>query len=147
MRFYRDVLGFRVSDYVDFEIVPGEPVTMGFLHCNPRHHSLAFMVRSGAPRRLSHLMLEVNAIDDLLQTVALIERRQIPLLMSLGRHSNDQVLSVYVISPSGFPIEYGWGSCLIDDASWETARYAAPSTWGHERRVVATAPALHIGVR
>jgi catechol 2,3-dioxygenase-like lactoylglutathione lyase family enzyme len=32
--FYRDLLGFRISDYIR------QPITAYFLHVNPRHHSL-----------------------------------------------------------------------------------------------------------
>ncbi|RLB46754.1 MAG: biphenyl-2,3-diol 1,2-dioxygenase, partial [Deltaproteobacteria bacterium] len=37
LAFYRDVLGFRISDLITFEPVPGFEVTITFLHCNPRH--------------------------------------------------------------------------------------------------------------
>lgn len=40
------MLGFRVSDYI--ELMPGLVGT--FLHCNPRHHTLAFVEVPGARR-------------------------------------------------------------------------------------------------
>src|SRR5271169_2831692 len=37
MAFYRDTLGFRLTDYYD------HPFVARFLHLNPRHHSIAFI--------------------------------------------------------------------------------------------------------
>jgi catechol 2,3-dioxygenase-like lactoylglutathione lyase family enzyme len=61
-QFYRDVLGFRLSDYIDTEFM-GKPLHAVFLHVNRRHHSLAF-ASLGMPKRLHHVMLEANTIDD-----------------------------------------------------------------------------------
>ena len=137
MTFYRDVLGFRISDYIEFLRVD-TLVNMAFLHCNPRHHSLAFMQLPAAQRRLSHLMLEVNALDDVGRTYTLCEREGVPIAMTLGRHTNDDMFSFYMVSPSGFAVEYGWGGRIVDDATWQVQRYDATSVWGHNR--IATAP-------
>ena len=37
----------------------------------------------------------------------------------------------YARTPSGFEVEYGWGGCLVDDASWEPCELSAVSSWGH----------------
>jgi extradiol dioxygenase len=52
-RFFVDVLGFRISDDIETGI------TARFLHCNPRHHSLAFSAVPGMSG-FHHLMLEVT---------------------------------------------------------------------------------------
>jgi 2,3-dihydroxybiphenyl 1,2-dioxygenase len=143
MHFYRDVLGLRVSDFIEFERMPGMLVTMAFLHCNSRHHSLAFM-QFPSPRRLSHLMLEARSIDDVGRTYSLCEAQGIPIFMTLGRHTNDEMFSFYMTTPSGFNIEFGWGGKSIDDAIWEVTQYQAVSLWGHRRQsVAAPLPALH----
>ena len=54
---------------------------------------------------------------------------------SLGKHTNDQMISFYLITPSGFEVEYGFGGREIDDATWVPSRHTATSTWGHERLV------------
>jgi len=141
MTFYRDVLGLRVSDFIDFEREPGIGVHMTFLHCNERHHSLAFVERPGALRRLSHLMLEMRSIDDVGTTFSLCEHENVPIAMSLGRHTNDEMFSFYLVSPSGFNIEIGYGGRSIDDECWEVRTYDATSVWGH-RRAGAARPAL-----
>ena len=51
--FYRDLLGFRVSDY------GLTPYKLYFFHINGRHHSFA-MVGSGK-RGLHHFMMELRA--------------------------------------------------------------------------------------
>ena len=135
MHFYRDVLGMRVSDFIEFERMPGTLVNMAFLHCNSRHHSLAFM-QLPTPRHLSHLMLEALEIDDVGRTYTLCENENIPIAMTLGRHTNDEMFSFYMTSPSGFNIEFGWGGKSVDDSSWQIERYQAVSIWGHRRQPV-----------
>jgi 2,3-dihydroxybiphenyl 1,2-dioxygenase len=134
LRFYQDALGLRITDFIDFEREPGTVMHMTFLHCNPRHHSVAFMARPNPPQRISHLMLEVGSIDDVGATFSLCEREGVPIAMTLGRHTNDQMLSFYMTTPSGFMIEYGWGGRTVDDATWQVERYDAASTWGHRRQ-------------
>ena len=54
--FYRDLLGFRISDFIR------TPITAYFLHVNPRHHSLALFE---APHTgMHHLMVELYSFDD-----------------------------------------------------------------------------------
>jgi 2,3-dihydroxybiphenyl 1,2-dioxygenase len=118
LRFYVDTMGFRVSDtFNDF---------MAFLHCNPRHHSIA-LVESDDPG-LRHVMLEVNSID----TIDVCLRRGIAT-RTLGRHSNDRAVSFYMATPSGWEIEYGWSGQAVDDDAWTVRQLVGPtSLWGHQ---------------
>jgi 2,3-dihydroxybiphenyl 1,2-dioxygenase len=131
--FYLDVLGFRVSDtFRDF---------MAFLHCNPRHHSLA-LVGTDKPG-LRHIMLETRSIDDVGSAIDVARSRGI-LTRGLGRHTNDQAVSCYFETPSGWEIEYGWSGLQVDDEVWIVRQLAGPtSLWGHEvigdRNVLTTA--------
>src|SRR5215475_4704221 len=54
--FYRDVLGFRLSDYMT------RPFNAYFFHANPRHHSIAF-IETGR-NATHHLMVELYSLDD-----------------------------------------------------------------------------------
>lgn len=128
--FYRDVLGFRISDFVTFEPVPGFEVTVTFFHCNPRHHSLA-LVQAPLPTRLNHIMVELQSFDDVGRAYDLCRDRGIPIAMDLGRHTNDHMVSFYAQSPSGFQIEYGWGGLNVDDETWRVQTHRAASIWGH----------------
>lgn len=130
--FYRDVLGLRESDFITFSRGKHE-MAMTFMHCNPRHHSLAFM-EAPLPRRLHHIMLQVDSLDDVGSTYSLCSQHGIELASTLGRHTNDHMVSFYMQSPSGFEIEYGWGARTIDDATWKVQTHRSPSIWGHERQ-------------
>ncbi len=54
-----------------------------------------------------------------------------PLILSLGRHSNDLMTSFYLQTPSGFAFEYGYGGLEIDESTWQVRHYTAPKLWGH----------------
>ena len=49
---------------------------------------------------------------------------------TLGRHTNDRMLSFYVYGPDGTTVEYGWGGQnvpLLDSVP----RYDRSTEWGH----------------
>jgi 2,3-dihydroxybiphenyl 1,2-dioxygenase len=123
--FYRDVLGFGLSDYIL------KPFRAYFLHVNPRHHSLAF-IETGK-NGIHHMMVELFSFDDVGQAydIALTDPESIG--STFGRHTNDYVTSFYSWSPSGFMVEYGWGGRLVDPGNWTPEEAAGPSLWGHER--------------
>ena len=132
MDFFVGTLGFKVSDHIEVGM------SLRFLHCNPRHHTIAL---SGAPRvaGFHHLMLEVEQFTDLGRALDIVNDKKMTLAMSLGRHTNDLMTSFYVRTPSGFEIEYGTGGLLVDDENWEVDTYDAMSFWGHrppEERLV-----------
>lgn len=125
--FYSDRLGFRLSDTISLG-----PSLAYFLHCNPRHHSAAFAALPGAPTQgLAHLMLEVSTLEAVGRAYDIVTQRQLPILMTLGEHTNDRMTSFYVQTPSGFDIEYGWNGRVIDDETWSVGHYESPSVWGH----------------
>jgi len=122
--FYRDVLGFHVSDYML------KPYAAYFFHLNPRQHSLALLQtgRSG----IHHIMMEVGMLDDVGQALDLvtIENR---LAVTLGRHTNDLMTSFYARTPDDFLIEYGWGGRVIEPETWTPAEMTyGGSLWGHD---------------
>ena len=124
--FYREVLGFRLTDYIL------TPITAYFMHVNPRHHSLA-LIETGK-NGIHHLMVELYSLDDVGQgyDIALGEPERIAT--TLGRHPNDCVTSYYLRSPAGFMLEYGWGGLEVDSATWRPREVTqGPSLWGHER--------------
>jgi hypothetical protein len=100
------------------------------------------MQRPGAERRLSHLMLEARSLDDVGSTFTLCEREGVPIAMTLGRHTNDDMFSFYLVSPSGFNIEFGFGGKAIDDDTWQITTYDATSVWGHRRLAQAAPPPI-----
>jgi 2,3-dihydroxybiphenyl 1,2-dioxygenase len=133
LRFYRDGLGVKLSDYI-FITRGNTRREVVFTHANPRHHSLAMSQRPAGGKRLSHFMVEVDNFDDVGITIDLAEQRGMTM-GKLGRHTNDRMISFYVVSPSGFNVEYGWGGLLIEDeAGWNIRHYESASIWGHGQR-------------
>ena len=122
--FYTSVLGFRVSDYWR----PGDADVV-FLRCNQRHHSLA-LVPSSEPA-LYHFMVEARTLDDVGHTLDRHIDSGTPISMTLGKHTNDHMVSFYSRSPSGFDVEFGCGGLLVDEATWTVTQITKPSFWGH----------------
>ena len=128
--FYKDVLGFKLSDYI-VQDIQGFPVNFTFFHVNPRHHTLA-LAGLPTPARLNHLMVEVNSIDVVGEAMARAKRLGINFYMNIGRHPNDRMLSFYAYSPSNFAVEFGTGGIQIhNEESWTVKTYDAISVWGH----------------
>jgi catechol 2,3-dioxygenase-like lactoylglutathione lyase family enzyme len=124
--FYRDLLDFRLSDYML------RPFKAYFFHANPRHHSLAF-IETGR-NATHHLMVELYNLDDVGQGYDLAYGEEGRVGVTLGRHINDEVTSFYANTPSGFMMEYGWGGRSIDPDTWRAEEVPfGPSMWGHER--------------
>jgi len=124
--FYRDLLGFKVSDY------GLTPYPLYFFHVNGRHHSFA-MIGTGR-RGFHHFMVEFLNIDDVGQGYDLAQQEDDRVAFTLGRHTNDYMLSYYANTPSDFFIESGWGGREVDPVTWEPHEtFVGPSFWGHER--------------
>jgi 2,3-dihydroxybiphenyl 1,2-dioxygenase len=124
--FYRDLLGFRLSDWLV------RPFKAYFFHVNPRHHSLA-LIETGR-NEIHHFMIELYSLDDVGQGFDIAQDLQVPLGTTIGRHTNDFMTSFYSRTPSGFMVEYGWGGRCIDPATWQAGELPhGGSLWGHER--------------
>lgn len=127
--FYTKLLGFRLSDHVVTEI-HGYKADLAFLHCNPRHHTIALGDRQ--PKRLHHFMLETRGFDDVGLAYDRALGHGVRIMNTLGRHPNDRMFSFYAATPSGFQFEYGWGARLVDDATWTPVVHDRISEWGHQ---------------
>jgi 2,3-dihydroxybiphenyl 1,2-dioxygenase len=124
-------LGFRLSDYIEFQPAPGIDARVTFMHCNPRHHTLAFACVPGG-KKIVHLMLQTNHLDDVGLARDRAKKAGVPIAWDIGRHTNDHMTSFYMLSPSKWELEYGWGAREIDDATWTVERHDSISIWGHE---------------
>ena len=137
MRFYTEVLGFRLRDSMRMapelfgQPAGGPPLWLRFLGCNPRHHALA-LAPFPATAGIVHLMVEVEALDDVGRAMERAARRGAPMSATLGRHANDLMVSFYVATPGGFDIEYGTDGLRVDDATWVSRETTAISLWGHK---------------
>lgn len=131
--FLTEILGFELSDLVNFNMGPGvPPVRIRFYHCNnPREHSVA-LVEMPSPNGADHLLVEVKSFDDVGRGLYRAQDMEIPLQVSLGKHINDEMVSFYMYSPTGFTVEYGHGGKRIEDWSKHQVFEATRgSLWGH----------------
>jgi 3,4-dihydroxy-9,10-secoandrosta-1,3,5(10)-triene-9,17-dione 4,5-dioxygenase len=137
MGFYEGLLGFQHRDSMRLPggIIPGRDPEQGdawirFLGCNPRHHSLA-LFEGPVPSGIVHLMVEVDDLDAVGRGLDRCRDLEVPISASLGRHTNDHMVSFYVGTPGGFDVEFGTGGRLVDPATWVTTEITAVSYWGH----------------
>jgi 3,4-dihydroxy-9,10-secoandrosta-1,3,5(10)-triene-9,17-dione 4,5-dioxygenase len=137
MRFYEGILGFEHRDSMRLPggIIPGRDPEKGdawirFLGCNPRHHSLA-LFEGPVPSGIVHFMVEVDDLDAVGRGLDRCRDLGVPISASLGRHTNDHMVSFYVGTPGGFDVEYGTGGRLVDPSTWVATEITAASYWGH----------------
>jgi len=119
--FYIDVLGFV------------ERNTMGrtwFLGCNPRHHTFGIARRRG-PGALLHLMVEGATLDDVGTALDRAAKLGVPMMNTLGKHTNDQMVSFYVYSPENYAIEFGWNGLVVTEEQ-PTYEITHGAFWGHK---------------
>jgi 2,3-dihydroxyethylbenzene 1,2-dioxygenase len=124
--FYR-LLGMRGG--IEYRIpVPGQPkpFELLFMHCNSRDHTVAF----GPPgnKRINHLMLEFEEFDDIGLSREIVDQNNVPVGIEVGKHANDHMYSFYVINPSGWMNELGWGGRPATHQS----EYYQRDTYGHK---------------
>lgn len=127
---YGDILGFRLSDYIDV----ADDVEATFLHCNPRHHSFAYVKNPKRPAGVGHFMVEVDDLDVVGRAWQQMLDDKEAVIQTLGRHTNDKMISAYVKTPANVGVEYGYGGILIDDETWTPTRYDWAHYWGHEKK-------------
>lgn len=134
LAFYGDVLGLKVSDYIRASLDTPEGAVdfdATFFHTETgRHHSFATAALP-FPKRIHHIMVEVADFNDVGLAYERCLAAGYPMMMGLGHHPNDGMFSFYVISPSGFAVEYGYGGHVIDDDNWEVRSFSQLSDWGH----------------
>ncbi|MFT4584358.1 MAG: 2,3-dihydroxyethylbenzene 1,2-dioxygenase [Gammaproteobacteria bacterium] len=106
---FYEVLGLSGSVEYKLKLPNGTVAEPYFMHCNERQHSVAFGL-GPQEKRINHLMLEYQHLDDLGAAHDIIRQRKIDVALQLGKHSNDQALTFYMASPSGWLVELGWGA-------------------------------------
>lgn len=136
--FYADVLGFHLRDSmgVHYSAIPGRtaedgPAWIRFYGCNPRHHSLA-LFDAPIPGALVHFMVEVESLDNVGMALDRVMAQKAIISSTLGRHTNDHMVSFYVRTPSGFDVEFGTGARTVDENNWTATEITAVSFWGHK---------------
>ncbi|MEJ6008805.1 VOC family protein [Novosphingobium aquae] len=95
VRFFCDVLGFKVSDWLgDF---------MCFLRCNSAHHRLAILP---GPPCLNHVAYDMLGVDDMMRGAHRLKLKGIDIQWGPGRHTAGNNTFSYFVTPGGFVTEY-----------------------------------------
>lgn len=132
-KFYSDVLGFRLSDWI------GE--FMVFLRCNSVHHRLAILP---GPPALNHIAFDVSSVDELMRGLARLTSRGVKLSWGPGRHTAGNNTFTYYITPNGNAVEYTSDLEEVDEATWKPTTYpfdpAITDQWGTGRIIPGNAP-------
>ncbi|MEU2245203.1 VOC family protein [Streptomyces sp. NPDC018338] len=136
--FYENLLGFQLRDSMKLppQAVPTAAEQrdfhwMHFLSPNSRHHSLG-LYPGALPPGIVHFMVELETLDDVGRGLDRTKAAGIPIASSLGRHTNDRMVSFYAQAPGGFQVEYGWDGLIVDPATWVAKEITADSFWGHQ---------------
>jgi len=132
--FYTTVLGFLPRGAFRLPLPPElGPVRIRFLGVNARHHSLAICPASTVrDPGLIHLMVEVDSLDAVGQALDRVNNDGFKLSSTLGRHTNDKMVSFYVRAPGDWDIEFGTEGMRIDEDHYTAEEITADSYWGHQ---------------
>lgn len=134
VEFYTEVLGFRSRGAFRVPMPPEfGPVRVRFLGINERHHSLA--ICPAAHLRdpgLVHVMVEVDTLDAVGQALDRVNAEGFQLSSTLGRHTNDKMVSFYVRAPGDWDIEFGTDGMRVDETYYTAEEITADSYWGHQ---------------
>lgn len=131
-----------------FELFGGAPAEMGqrdgpkpqFYRCNARTHCFAYIGISGMCG-VQHICIEANRLDDVGRAYDLAQEQDLPITLSLGRHTMDTLISFYMRSPSGFDIEFGAGGALLGD-DFVQVNPSHSEVWGHKPVLKSWAPTV-----
>lgn len=135
LAFYRDVVGFHETDMPAFHLMGPEapPMHFAFLHAdNGRHHSIAFGEGPVPPSGAVHVMLEYPNLVEVGKAHDRMKLYGYAESASIGQHFNDETVGFYVQTPSGFDLEIGCDSLVIEPESWQVTKHEGISIWGHE---------------
>jgi 3,4-dihydroxy-9,10-secoandrosta-1,3,5(10)-triene-9,17-dione 4,5-dioxygenase len=119
--FYTNVLGFVERNTMR---------ATWFLGCNPRHHTFGIATRPG-PGALLHVMLEAASLDDVGLAIDRAEKYGVPVMNTLGKHTNDHMVSFYVWSPERYAVEFGWNGLRVETEE-PTYEITEGAFWGHK---------------
>lgn len=118
--FYGEVLGFRVSDWIEENFV--------FMRCGFEHHTLNFA--RGPQRRLHHIAFELRDSSHMHQACDLLGRKRIEILWGPVRHGPGHNVALYHRNPDGQLVELFFGMDIMAD---EALGYYEPRPWHRDR--------------
>jgi catechol 2,3-dioxygenase-like lactoylglutathione lyase family enzyme len=120
VRFYTDILGFRVSDWRDN--------TFAFLRCSPDHHSVNFVIDE--QEQLHHIAFEVKDWSEIQRAAEFLAKNEIRLVWGPGRHIIGHNIAIYHRNADDVRVEF---FCEMDQMKDETLGYFDPRPWHQDR--------------
>ena len=108
VRFYTEILGFKISDTYPESMMPGGMV---FMRCNPDHHGIALvgsLKGAATSTELNHLAFEVSALDEVLAAREHLKRHGVAIDFEGRRRAGCQI-AVEFRDPDGHRLEIYWG--------------------------------------
>jgi catechol 2,3-dioxygenase-like lactoylglutathione lyase family enzyme len=120
VKFYTDVLGFRVSDWRDN--------TFAFLRCAVDHHTVNFVV-DPVPQ-LHHIAFEVKDWPEIHRACDFLARNNIRLVWGPGRHIIGHNVAAYHRNSDNVRVEL---FCEMDQMKDEALGYFDPRPWHQDR--------------
>ena len=120
VKFYCDVLGFRVSDW--------RGNFFAFLRCSRDHHTVNFL--HNAKTFISHVAFEVRDWSDIKRACDLLARNNIKLTWGPIRHIIGHNIAIYHKNPDGVVIEF---FCDMDQIFDEELGFFEPRPWHQDR--------------
>jgi catechol 2,3-dioxygenase-like lactoylglutathione lyase family enzyme len=125
-RFITQILGHKVTGHMFVG-----PTEVRFYRCSARHHSIGIVQDPSPPRRVQHIQIEYNSMDDLGRALDRAAQLPMPVIVPIGKHNADWVISFYVRSPSGVAIELAHGGRLMREDEPTELEIFSGSVWGH----------------
>ena len=120
VKFYCEVLGFRVSDWRgDFFV---------FLRCNTDHHTLNFIIDDKP--QLHHIAFEVKDWAEIQRAAETLARHDIHLVWGPGRHIIGHNIAIYHRNADKVRVEF---FCEMDQMKDEALGYFDPRPWHQDR--------------
>jgi 2,3-dihydroxybiphenyl 1,2-dioxygenase len=125
--FYRDVLEFRWFGH-------GVSKGIGYFYRTKLSNSSHNIALIGVPgmRGLHHIGIEVKELDDVGIAYDRSIERDIPIHMTMGRHTQDPVVSFYGFTATGGLLEYIWGAPEMPEETFYERAAEKLSVWGHK---------------
>jgi len=126
--FYSEVLGFRISDWVDDIFL--------WMRCNPDHHGIAF-AKAPADSKLHHFAFEVKDFSYLARQADHLMNNNHTLLYGPGRHGPGENHFEYFRDPENNLIEFLsniqqiWDDTTYEPKIWDS-RQRWVNLWGPE---------------
>jgi catechol 2,3-dioxygenase len=108
VRFYTEVLGFKISDIYEEDMVPGGMV---FLRFNADHHGVALvgtLPDSSTRTEMHHMAFAVSSLDEVFRAREHLERCNAEIVFHGRRRAGVQI-AVEFKDPDGHMLEIYWG--------------------------------------